>query len=85
MRGVDLAGISCYQVAMSEVGLELLEKVMALEPEERRAIVDELFVRVHGADEDEEILRVANERWEHLQKNPTAWIGHEDLMRSLGD
>jgi len=70
---------------MSEKGMELLEQIMALEPAERRALAEEVLLRIEGTEEDEEMLRLATERWEHLQKNPTAWVSHDEVMRFLGD
>ncbi len=65
--------------------MALIQEIMALEPEERRAVAEEVLLRIDGTAEDDEMLRLASERWEHLQKNPTAWVSHEELMRSLGD
>lgn len=68
---------------MASKGLAFIEEIMTFDPVERRAIAEELLLRVVDSEEDTEILRLAQERWADLEARPNAWVGHEELMTSL--
>jgi len=55
---------------MNERPTEFLDEIMAAEPGEGRA-------------DDVEILELARSRWRELEQQPDAWIGHEELVKSL--
>ncbi len=80
---MDAVGIPCYLGAMSETGMELLEKIMALDPAERRAVAEEILARVQESDEDAELLELAEARWSKFESAGGSWMTHEDLMKSL--
>lgn len=61
----------------------LIAEIMALEPVERRAVVEEIYLRVQEPEEEAEILRLAQERWADLERRPNAWVSHEELMAPL--
>jgi hypothetical protein len=72
---------------MSEKGMALLEEIMALEPEERRQIADELYARVHDAEEDAEYeqegIRLAEERLAQLERGEARLIPVEEVLAAL--
>jgi hypothetical protein len=77
----------CYEDAMSERGRALLDEVMALEPGERRAIVEELFMRVHEDDDDPEYeaegIRLAEERLAQVERGEARMIPADEVMKAL--
>ena len=68
---------------MSSKGAALVDEIMALEPVERRAVAEELLLRLQDSEDDAEILQLARERWEDLEARPDSWISHEELVASL--
>ena len=68
---------------MSEAGVELLERIMALEPTERRALAEEIMARVQESDEDSELLDLASRRWLDFSSGNGTSMSHEELMESL--
>jgi hypothetical protein len=80
---VDFGWSPCYRKAVSEAGAELLERVMALEPMERRALAEEIMARVQESDEDAELLSLASGRWDEFLSGSGMSMGHEELMESL--
>lgn len=63
--------------------MELLERIMALDPAERRAVAEEILSRVQESDEDAELLELAEARWSKFESEGGAWMTHEELMKSL--
>jgi len=68
---------------VSEAGVELLERIMALEPTERRALAEEIMARVQESDEDSELLDLASRRWLDFSSGNGTSMSHEELMESL--
>ena len=72
---------------MSEKGMALLEEFMALEPEERRQLAEELYARVHDAEEDaayeQEGIRLAEERLAQLERGEARLIPFDEAMKAL--
>ena len=64
---------------MSEKAQALLEAALGLDPGERRWLAEALL---DSADEDQ-VLKIAEERWKTLEKNPDSWVSHEEVMKLL--
>ncbi|MEK7951869.1 addiction module protein [Luteolibacter soli] len=65
---------------MSEKSQALLEAALALDPEDRRWLAEALW---ESFDEDEEVLKIADERWKALEENPDSWVSHDEVMKLL--
>jgi hypothetical protein len=63
---------------MSEKTQALLEAALALDPEDRRRLAEALW---ESFDEDEEVLRIADERWKALEQDPGSWTSHEEVTK----
>lgn len=67
---------------MSEKTQALLEAALALGPEDRRWLAEALWESFD--DEDEETLRIAEERWAQVERGEARMVPWEEAMRMLG-
>ncbi|MCW1886168.1 addiction module protein [Luteolibacter flavescens] len=69
---------------MSEKPQALLEKALALDPEDRRWLAEALFESFSEDESDEEGIRIAEERLAEVERGEARMVPWEDAMRMLG-